>query len=245
MNIIRTIFFSTTMLAFVGCSSTIHEQFSIDERPATSLSLDAKQRLFVVTDKGGRNKDQRVICAEPSPDALVGIAASGALEASMGSEGSAKLAASMAEAIGELGDRTPTIQLLRDGLYRACEAYMNGIYTNDEYKEILYGYDDLVVTLLAIEGLTQRPSFPIIGMQARTESKATDNPQANTTGASSPIEKQNNTITPVSKEVAEAVRDILFDYYNLQRQQYGLPLVPNQKETDAPKNKASKTKSEQ
>jgi hypothetical protein len=242
MKMIKTTLLSTTMLAFVGCSSTIHEQFSIDEQPAISLSLDAKQRLFLVTDKGGRNKNQRVVCAEPSPDALVGIAASGALEASMGSEGSGKLAASMAEAIGELGDRTPTIQLLRDGLYRACEAYMNGIYTNEEYREILYGYDDLVVTLLAIEGLTQRPRFPNIGMQAKTEAKATDNPEANTSPAVPPTEKQNNTVPSVSKEVAEAVRDILFDYYNLQRQQYGLPLVSSHKDTDTQKNNLSKTK---
>jgi hypothetical protein len=117
-------------LCLGGCSSTIHKRFSIDEAPPSSLSLDAKQRLFLVTDKGGRKgENKRVVCAEPRPDAVMGIAASGALKAAMADKGSAKIAASLAEAIGELGDRIPTIQLLRDALYRACEAYLNEYLT--------------------------------------------------------------------------------------------------------------------
>jgi hypothetical protein len=210
-------------LCLGGCTSTIHKHFSIDEAPPKSLSLDAKQRLVLVTDKGGKNEknreNKRVVCAEPSPDAIMGIAASGALEAAVGTQGSGKIAASLAEAIGELGDRTPTIQLLRDALYRACEAYMNGIFDIDDYRVILQAYNEFVVTLLAIEGLTQRPrSAPTI-IQSKTEAKIANNPESQTiptTGNQNQAPSSSGPVKPVSDEVAKVVRDILCDYYKLQ-----------------------------
>ena len=66
--------------ALIGCS-TIHKRFTIDDSPPKSLSLDAKQRLVLITEKGGPDRKQRVVCAEPSPDVATSIAASGALSA--------------------------------------------------------------------------------------------------------------------------------------------------------------------
>ncbi len=207
--------FTLGMLLLAGCSSTIHERFSIDSPTATSLSLDAKQRLFVVTDKGGADHQQHVACAEPSPDSVVGVAASGALEGSFKTEASAKIAGSMAEAIGELGQRTPTIQLLRDGLYRACEAYMNGIYTTVEYQQILRGYDDFVVTLLAVEGLTQRPQLAKTLVQAQTEAR-TGTTSEGKTPALPPAAANALAAAQISPEVASTVKDILSSYYSYQ-----------------------------
>lgn len=48
------------------------------------------------------------------------------------------------------------IQLLRDGLYRACEAYTNGIIDGREYKRIIARYDETMITMLAIDGLTSQ-----------------------------------------------------------------------------------------
>jgi hypothetical protein len=207
------------LILLSGCSSTIFEEFSLDDKPTTSLSVDAKQRLLLVTDRGGPSKNERIVCAEPSPDAIMGIAASGALEASIAEQGSAKIATSLAEAIGELGQRTPTIQLLRDALYRACEANLNGKLSNDDYRDILYGYDDLVVTLLAIEGLTQRPRLTPTKIQPK-EGKIGLNAESN---AASEIKEQE--ISPiaqnlVSADVAKAVTTILEKYYELQKQLY-------------------------
>jgi hypothetical protein len=36
------------------CPGTVSKLFSIDNSPATSISLDARQRLIVVTEKGKR-----------------------------------------------------------------------------------------------------------------------------------------------------------------------------------------------
>ncbi len=54
----------------------------------------------------------------------------------------------LAEAMAQLGQRLATIQLLRDGLYRACEAYANGALDKSSYSMILSRFDDTMITLL-------------------------------------------------------------------------------------------------
>ncbi|WP_053572348.1 hypothetical protein [Caballeronia cordobensis] len=107
------------------------------------------------------------MCAEPSPD--VAKALSDAITASTnatanglkvlggtGAEASldAFLSTARGGSIGELGRRLPTTQLLRDGVYRLCEAYANGAITREEYALVLSRYGETMVTLLAIESLT-------------------------------------------------------------------------------------------
>jgi hypothetical protein len=109
------------------------------------------------------------VCAEPSPDAV------SALAASLGANVSAKVPFlqggqtltpeaqlafqhAVAEQVAYVGVRNSTIQLLRDGLYRACEAYMNGAIGDFGYSLILANYGRLMVALLTAEGLT-RPQF--------------------------------------------------------------------------------------
>ncbi len=205
---------SLIMIVSLSACSTIHKQFSIDSDPATSTSLDAKQRLVLVTDKAGPDHNRRAICAEPSPDAMVGLTSSGALEALIPqANASGKVAGSIAETLAQLGERTPTIQLLRDALYRACEAYLNGGFDATQYRDLLYGYDDLVVTLLAIEGITQRPhAYPVI-IQGNTKASATD-----TEGTMSAVTVNNTPPpNPISKEIAAEVGKILDKYYELQK----------------------------
>jgi hypothetical protein len=56
-----------------------------------------------------------------------------------------------AQALAQLTNRLATIQLLRDGLYRACEAYANGALSDIAYAVMLSGYGDVMVTLLTGE----------------------------------------------------------------------------------------------
>jgi len=101
----------------------------------------------------------RVIrCAEPSPDIAKAIGDAFKLDVagkatieSVPFE--ARLAAERqrAEALAQLGERLATIQMLRDGLFRACEAYSNGALGAVNYGAILTAYDDLMVTLLTGE----------------------------------------------------------------------------------------------
>ena len=135
-------------LVLAGCEgSTIFKKFDIAE---TSLSLDAKQRIVISTDAGHR----RIICAEPSPDALVAISQTFAAQAQAAGKGGGGLAAGLNESAAAIGLRTATIQLLRDGLYRACEAYQNGAVNEFGYALLLNAYDDTMLNMMAIEGIT-------------------------------------------------------------------------------------------
>ncbi|MGE3154076.1 MAG: hypothetical protein AB7G48_18660 [Nitrospiraceae bacterium] len=190
-------------LSVGGCTSTIHKTFTIDNRPAGSVSLDAKQRVILVTDKGGPRHDERIVCAEPSPDAVVGITASATAKAMAPNQPVAELSGSMTEALAQLGQRTQMIQLLRDGLYRVCEAYMNGLVDKELYEEVIYMYDDFVVTIVALEALAK---------QSPSSSVSTDKTDA----------KTNSTTDRTIKEVIDTYLDHqkwLFKlYYEKERQ---------------------------
>jgi hypothetical protein len=206
-------------LLLTGCSSVIYKTVSVDTAPATSLSLDGKQRVILVTDRGGTLHDKRVVCAEPSPDALVGIAASASGGLSIAGKGSADAAASLAEAVQTVGRRTQTVQLLRDGLYRACEAYLNGAINEEEYKLIISRIDDFAVTLVAIDGLTGGLNVPATSIKPKTSAKksqgagtAADTEAAGDDG----VVKAAEAAIQVSPENAKAVGEIIHAFYELQ-----------------------------
>jgi hypothetical protein len=59
----------------------------------------------------------------------------------------------VSESAANIGLRTQSIQILRDGFYRLCEAYMNGL-SEEQYTIMLRRYQTNMVALLAIEQLT-------------------------------------------------------------------------------------------
>jgi hypothetical protein len=67
------------------------------------------------------------------------LSAQGALQATVATS------RAYAESLAQLTNRLATIQLLRDALYRACEAYANGALSNAAYAVILSRYDDLLI----------------------------------------------------------------------------------------------------
>lgn len=112
--------------------------------------IDAKQRAVLSNRRP--DKDIRVVCAEPAPDALSAIAAQAGVSVSdisnaVSAEGGAS------EAAANIGLRTQTIQTLRDGFYRVCEAYMNGL-SEEQYSIMLRRFQTNMIALLAIEQLT-------------------------------------------------------------------------------------------
>lgn len=112
--------------------------------------IDAKQRAVLSNRRA--DKDIRVVCAEPAPDALSAIAAQAGVSVSdisnaVSAEGGAS------EAAANIGLRTQTIQTLRDGFYRVCEAYMNGL-SEEQYSIMLRRFQTNMIALLAIEQLT-------------------------------------------------------------------------------------------
>lgn len=61
----------------------------------------------------------------------------------------------IATASDTLNARTDAIQLLRDGLYRACEAHAAGALDAIQYSKTLRHYQDMTLALLSIELLTR------------------------------------------------------------------------------------------
>lgn len=66
-----------------------------------------------------------------------------------------------------VGLRTSTIQLLRDGMYRLCEAHLNGAIDGDTYNLQLRRYQRYMVALLAIEQLTGSQRSPAASIDTR------------------------------------------------------------------------------
>lgn len=112
-----------------------------------AIHLDAQQRLILT------NQINR-ICAEPSPDALAAYASSLGFGLSAPTQGSASLAQSLQNSSGSIGLRTQSITLMRDTLYRMCEAWMNEAIGPVQVATFLGRSLDLTAVILAVEQLT-------------------------------------------------------------------------------------------
>jgi hypothetical protein len=130
----------------------------------TAIHLDAQQRLVLATING--------YCAEPSPDALAAYASSLGLGVSAPSQGAASLAAALQSSAGSIGLRTQSITLMRDGLYRMCEAANNGRMSNLEVAAFLRRSQDLTAVVLAIEQLTGAVSAQQIILSGKASADA-------------------------------------------------------------------------
>lgn len=217
--IARGIAVGVLALALASCQAGTFRTFDLDDG-GTSHTMDASQRLLLVTSKGGIEGNRRVVCVEPSPDSLTSIAASAAVngQAQIASNpgggptgnAAANAAAAYSESAAYTGMRTQTVQLLRDGLYRACEAYMNGAIDQAQYNILLVNMSQLMVTLTAIDGLTGRPAAPavILGASGATVHVGADGKIDAVTQPSVIGEPIKLAGAPDGKS-AEAVRDIV------------------------------------
>jgi hypothetical protein len=144
-------------------------RFSVDGESATSVGIEAEQRFLITRMRAsGNGEQQRVVCAEPSPDVAKAYADAVSASLKVMGKGEVGISASSAQELATIGVRTATIQLLRDGLYRACEAYMNGALDDFGYGLILSQYDKLMLTMMSIEGAAQMRPAPavVLGTQA-------------------------------------------------------------------------------
>jgi hypothetical protein len=180
---------ATFATGLAGCSSTIHDQARIGG--VDTLSLDAKQRLVIFGKD--RYTGQPVVCAEPSPDALVAIAASFAGQGSGTPQGGnqiqAAVAASSSESAASIGLRTATIQALRDGYYRLCEGYINGVIDKQDYYDTIRGVDIQMAAMMSMDALSGMRTAPGVAISAGGTSASTDGTTtADTTAPASTVE---------------------------------------------------------
>lgn len=152
--------------ALGGCAK---DQYFLKSADISSASLvtDAKQRAiltFPATDQreGAKVATRRIVCAEPSPD--VAQALSSALQAGLTLDLGKVIGANTANkalgfdfgqsssaSVAQLGERLAVVQLLRDKMYRACEAYANGAIGEAAYTLLLARNDKSMMSLLSNE----------------------------------------------------------------------------------------------
>lgn len=121
--------------------------------PATFTTADVRvisQRVHPVT-------REPVICTEPSPDVAKALSTAAQLTGSGGNgtaTGSLGAGGASAEAALALAGRSTALLGLRDGLFRACEAYANGVIGADAYALVLSRYGQLMTTLFLGQDVT-------------------------------------------------------------------------------------------
>ena len=132
-----------------------------------AVAIDVKQRVVF---SGSRDRGS-IVCAEPSPDALTVIGASGGLSINSLTGDTGNISAALAESGASIGLRTQSIQLLRDAMYRLCEGYAGGAVTFAEFAAMQRRYQSTMLGLIAIEQLTG----PVVASQALLASSTSSN----------------------------------------------------------------------
>lgn len=219
-------------LACVGCAELTFYTKAMD-LGSNSYATDVKQRI-VISKKwpgDGKSKAERhVVCAEPSPDALTVLSASGGVSANTAKiDGSVNAGVAFSENGAFVGLRTHSIQLLRDSMYRICEAYANGGIDERTYISLQRRFQSTMMGLLAIEQLTG----PVVASQAMLTTNATSQAggspgDAAVNAAKERVDAANTKLIEEQKNEAKAslaVEDLENEIKALEKEKNGLSAI--------------------
>lgn len=126
-------------------------------------TVDAKQRHLVVVPDNNNNPQWRM-CAEAAPDVFSAYATSVSAKGGVKDRDvSADLSISNAETAATI-ERTQTINMLRESMYRTCERYLSGATGKATFITQAARDQRSMIAILAIEQLTRaaRPPSTII-----------------------------------------------------------------------------------
>ena len=154
--------------------NTIDRVTTIKSGPgeATAVHLDIQQRLMIVNEFG-------YYCSEPSPDALAAYAAALGIGATTNAGEAASAAGGGQGSAASVGLRSQSITLMRDALYRMCEAYVNGAIGPAQIASLLGRSQDLTAVILAVEQLTGAPTADQAALTGTTSADSTATSLAN------------------------------------------------------------------
>ena len=156
-----------------------------------AVHLDIHQRAIIST------ADR--YCAEPSPDGLAAYAAAIGLSVGKPASGTDSLTSSGSSSAAGVGLRTQSITLMRDLMYRICEASANGALGNAHLAVLLGQSQDLATVILAVEQLT--------GPVAATQVALTAGSQATTIATISASAKQVEILTEQLERANENLQE--------------------------------------
>ena len=142
---------TSAILLQTGCTDE-SVRMTLDKKEVQQELVSAKYRA-ITTRYRSTSGDGIVQCAEPSADVAAAMAKALTAKLEKTNKESAEASYTSSENLLKLTNRTETIQLLRDNLFRACEAYGNGAIDKHGYGLILSGIGDELTTLVAIEAV--------------------------------------------------------------------------------------------
>lgn len=153
------------VILLTGCAST-GEIFNHQHISDTSItSMDARQRAIIVNRIQTAKNDPSFmrICAEPFPDIFALVSSSLTAGFNVKAEtnaqklANAEIAAQLARTFSESGtaiERSQTVNLLNNSMYRTCERYLGGAIDSHELTIQAIRDQKAMVSILAIEQLT-------------------------------------------------------------------------------------------
>lgn len=153
---IITVVMLMALLPACAWFNTYHKKKEVSSHGYTAV--DAKQRFLLYGSRPGEDGEagsSPIYCAEPSPDALSAFASALDLSAQNKKAVLATVKSAMTESAATIGIRTQSIQLLRDAMFRNCEAYMSGAIDSGQFDRLQRSYQKSMVTLVAIEQLAR------------------------------------------------------------------------------------------
>lgn len=217
-------------ISLQGCANlqTINRSSSVPFGTASGkvVHLDAQQRLVVFA----ANR----YCAEPSPDALAAYASALGLSGSKLPSSSVAASGALNSMAGSIGLRTQSITLMRDTLYRTCEASLNGRISDSQVAVLMARSQDLTAVILAIEQLTGAVAAPPITLAGSGNASAANTMMANTQALSQAREMEAQAKKP--RDAAEiAKNDAETAYKDAQTETERLRVEAEADTTDAAK----------
>jgi hypothetical protein len=139
------------IVALAAChqTDTVHYNTSVGTTPMLLTTAD----LRLISERPAPDgSGRKIVCAEPPPDVAKALStaekASLAVQTQAAAGGNAAGSFASAEQLAQLAGRVPGLLALRDGLFRACEAYANGIIGDDEYALLISRYGEILVTVV-------------------------------------------------------------------------------------------------
>ncbi|CAK0769699.1 hypothetical protein WCLP8_4410009 [uncultured Gammaproteobacteria bacterium] len=183
----------SSALALGGCGGSWKEFSNTAIGLNSTMVTTADVRVITEREVSGR----KIMCTEPSPDVAKALSTALEVSANVTGSGEGKLGYAYTEQLAQLTVRVPAIQALRDGLFRACEAYANGAIGDAAYALIISRYGDLLVTLLLGEGAASSPAVALVTLQGMNLRKPSDtsatNPVVSDAGKGAPAPSKEET----------------------------------------------------
>ncbi|UHQ22661.1 hypothetical protein LVB77_18740 [Lysobacter sp. 5GHs7-4] len=148
--------------ALLGCATSIHRTSSPWGYKAHILSIDAKQRNVISAVGAPSAVDGRLyrrFCSEPPPDVFTALATSlsAEAEASFTAKKADAVSTALRHTLSENAatiERTQTVNILREAMFRNCERYLSGAVSTDEFIVQAARDQRAMVHILAIEQIT-------------------------------------------------------------------------------------------